>query len=457
MTDTIAAIASGMTASGIGIIRISGPEAFLITGKIFRFAGSEKKIEDQGTNTIHHGFIYDKSEKIDEVLVLLMRSPHTYTAEDTAEIDCHGGPYVMQRILTAVLAAGARLAEPGEFTKRAFLNGRIDLTEAEAVMDVIEAKSGDALSSSLSQLGGSVKNEITDLRSGLMAEIAYIEASLDDPEHMDLTGYPERLRRKLNLIAGRLNRLIQSFAEGRIIREGIATVILGKPNAGKSSILNVLTGTDRAIVTDIAGTTRDTIEETVRLDGISLRIADTAGIRETGDEIEKIGVSRALNLAGEADLILPVFDSSRPLDEDDREIFRFIRNRKAIVLLNKSDLPSCISEEDIRRETAAPVILISAKEKTGIGRLAETIREMFFSGKLRINEETMLTNVRHKTSAEAALKSISCVLESIQKGLPEDFYSIDLMDAYASLGNILGEEVDDDLIDAIFSKFCLGK
>ena len=457
MRDTIAAIASGITASGIGIVRISGPGAFRVLEKIFRPANPDKKIMELPANTIHYGFIFDENEKIDEVLALIMKAPHTYTAEDTVEIDCHGGPFVMQKILSCTLRAGARLAEPGEFTRRAFMNGRIDLSEAEAVMDVIGAGSDDALKSSLMQLGGSVRREISDLREKIISEVAYIEAALDDPEHMDLSGYPEQLADRLTGVKNRLTRLRDSFNEGKMIREGIYTVILGKPNAGKSSLLNAMTGEDRAIVTEIAGTTRDSLEENIRLGGLSLRLADTAGIRQTGDLIEKIGVERARSLAEKADLILAVFDSSAAFDDNDEDIFSFIRGRKAIVLLNKSDLPACITEEDVRARCDAPCVVISAKKNEGISTLAEIIRKMFFGGDLRINEQTMITNVRHREAVEDTLHSIDLVFSSIEAGMPEDFFTVDLMDAYASLGKITGEEIGDDLVDAIFSKFCMGK
>ena len=454
MRDTIAAIASGITASGIGIVRISGPGAFRV---LFRPANPDKKIMELPANTIHYGFIFDENEKIDEVLALIMKAPHTYTAEDTVEIDCHGGPFVMQKILSCTLRAGARLAEPGEFTRRAFMNGRIDLSEAEAVMDVIGAGSDDALKSSLMQLGGSVRREISDLREKIISEVAYIEAALDDPEHMDLSGYPEQLADRLTGVKNRLTRLRDSFNEGKMIREGIYTVILGKPNAGKSSLLNAMTGEDRAIVTEIAGTTRDSLEENIRLGGLSLRLADTAGIRQTGDLIEKIGVERARSLAEKADLILAVFDSSAAFDDNDEDIFSFIRGRKAIVLLNKSDLPACITEEDVLERCDAPCVVISAKKNEGISTLAEIIRKMFFGGDLRINEQTMITNVRHREAVEDTLHSIDLVFSSIEAGMPEDFFTVDLMDAYASLGKITGEEIGDDLVDAIFSKFCMGK
>ena len=457
MKDTIAAIASGLTASGIGIVRISGPEAFVVLERIFRFADNRKKMSEMKPNTIHYGFIYDENEKLDEVLVMLMRAPHTYTAEDTAEIDCHGGIYVMQRILSLVLRNGARLAEPGEFTKRAFLNGRIDLTEAEAVMDVIASGSDDALKSSLLQLGGSVKRVIDDARERIISEAAFIEAALDDPEHMDLDGYPEVLYERMRALRDELLAFAGTFDQGKILREGIATVILGKPNAGKSSLLNCLTGEDRAIVTEIAGTTRDTLEENVRLGGMMLRIADTAGIRSTDDVIEKIGVERALRKAEHADLILALFDSSLPLTGEDEEILRFIEHKKALVLLNKTDLAPVTTAEELSARIGKPVIEISAKKGEGIDALEKSVRDLFFSGGLRLNEQAVMTNVRHKEAVTEAAKSLSFVMESIENGMPEDFYTVDLMDAYASLGKIIGEEVGDDIVDAVFSRFCMGK
>ena len=377
VNDTIAATASGITASGIGIIRISGPEAFAVLKRVFR----PKKAADPEkyrANTIHYGFIEDteKGEIIDECLVMIMRAPHSFTTEDTVEINCHGGPYVMRRILGTVLANGARAAEPGEFTKRAFLGGRIDLTEAEAVMDVISARSSDALKSSVLQLSGSVRKKIEKQRSAVMDELAYIEAALDDPEHMDLTDYPEVLEEHLDKLLLDIRSLMSTFSEGRIIRDGIMTVIVGKPNAGKSSLLNALTGEDRAIVTEIEGTTRDILEERVAVGGISLRVIDTAGIRDASDKIEQIGISRARKYAENADLILAIFDSASEFDDNDREILQLIRNKKAIILLNKSDLAQKLDEEGLISEvsrafgssegTRAPVIRISAREMTGL-------------------------------------------------------------------------------------------
>jgi tRNA modification GTPase len=429
----------------------------VVLERIFRFADSRKYLREVKPNTIHYGFIFDENEKLDEVLVMLMRAPHTYTAEDTVEIDCHGGIYVMQKILALVLRNGARLAEPGEFTKRAFLNGRIDLSEAEAVMDVIASGSDDALESSLMQLGGSVRRVVEDARERIIAEAAFIEAALDDPEHMDLTGYSEALYERIRTLRDELVSFAGTFDQGKILREGIATVILGKPNAGKSSLLNCLTGEERAIVTDIAGTTRDTLEENIRLGGMMLRVADTAGIRATDDVIEKIGVERALKMAGHADLILALFDSSLPLTDEDEEILRFIEDKKALVLLNKTDLAPVTTAAFLRERAKKPVIEISAKMREGIGELEKSVRELFFAGGLRLNEQTVMTNIRHKEAVTEAAESLALVLAGIDNGLPEDFYTVDLMDAYASLGRIIGEEVGDDIVDAVFTRFCMGK
>ena len=455
--DTIAAIASGMTASGIGIIRISGPEAVRILADIFRPRNLRHPVSSWKPCTVHYGHVMDEDRVIDECLVFYMKGPHTYTTEDTVEIDCHGGPFVMRQILERAFRAGARPAEPGEFTKRAFLGGRIDLTEAEAVMDVISAKSGEALTSSLRQLSGSVKEEISALRTVILDELAFLEAALDDPEHYSLDGFPEELLRKLAPVRARLAKLIDSFSEGRILREGIRTVILGKPNAGKSSLLNLLAGEERAIVTDIEGTTRDVLEESVRMGELVLNLTDTAGIRRSGDVIEQIGVSRAKDAAERADLLLAVLDSSRPLDENDREILALLNGRKAIVLYNKSDLSPAFSTDELRAYTDAPVVCFSAKSGEGIPELEAEVRSLFYSGTLKLNEEVFLTNIRHKNEAEAALTSLDLVEAGIRDGFPEDFYSIDLMDAYTHLGAIIGEAVEDDLVDTIFSKFCMGK
>lgn len=454
--DTIAAISTGMTSSGIGIVRISGPEAFAVADRMYR-AKSEKRLSEMPTHTIQYGFIADGDEVIDEVLVMLMRAPRSFTAEDTVEINCHGGVYAMKRILELAVKSGARLAEPGEFTRRAFLNGRIDLSQAEAVIDVIQAKNEYALKSSVSQLKGSVLKVIRALREEILYEVAFIESALDDPEHISLDGYPERLKDKISGIKQEMEALIASSENGKRIREGIKTVIVGKPNAGKSSLLNVLLGEERAIVTDIAGTTRDTLEEEIQIHGISLQVVDTAGIRDTQDKVEKIGVEKALSYAEDADLILYVADAAARLDENDLRIIDKIRDKKVIVLLNKMDLKAVTSEKDIKKILDKPVIPVSAKEESGIDLLENTIKEMFYEGNLSFNDEVYITNLRQKAALEAALESIERVEESICMQMPEDFFSIDLMSAYEELGNITGESVGEDLINEIFGRFCMGK
>lgn len=456
-SDTIAAIATAMTSSGIGIIRISGQDAFSITEKMFQPKKQGKKLSEQNTYTIHYGNIVDGEEILDEVIILLMRGPHSYTAEDTVEIDCHGGVFVMKKILELAIKKGARPAEPGEFTKRAFLNGRIDLSQAEAVIDVIQAKNDYALKSSVSQLKGSVLKKIRTIREKVLYEIAFIESALDDPEHISLEGYPDELREKVENLRSEAEDLLISADQGRVLREGIRTVIVGKPNAGKSSLLNVLVGDERAIVTDIAGTTRDTLEEQIQIRGMSLNIVDTAGIRDTENIVEKIGVDKAKESVKDADLILYVVDSSTDLDENDDEIISILKDRNAIILLNKTDLSMVTTIDMVQNRLNKPVVCISAKEETGMDAFAKLLETMFLSGKVSFNDEVYLTNIRHRTAMQEAKKSFEKVLESISMGMPEDFFSIDLMDAYEALGSILGESVGEDLVNEIFSKFCMGK
>ena len=457
METTIAAISTAMSASGIGIVRMSGPESMDVISRIYRSKNGGKNIKEVKSHTIHYGYIFDGEEVVDEVLVMVMRAPRTYTGEDTVEIDCHGGVYAMKKVLETVLRNGAQIAEPGEFTKRAFLNGRLDLSQAEAVMDVIQAKSAVALKSSLQQLKGSVLRAIKEIRSAILYQIAFIESALDDPEHISLEGYPEKLRKIVDEEYEKVETLLKSADDGRMIQEGIKTVILGKPNAGKSSLLNFLVGEDRAIVTDIAGTTRDTLEEYISLHGISLRIIDTAGIRETEDVVEKIGVGKAKKMAEDADLILYVVDSSLPLDENDREIMDLLGGRKSIVIYNKTDLESAVDIKELKEKTGSPVIPVSVVEETGITELEETIKKMFFRGEISFDDEVYITNARHKTALEEALESLKMVRESIETGMSEDFFSIDLMSAYESLGKIVGESVGEDLVNEIFSRFCVGK
>ena len=455
-TDTIAAIATAMSSSGIGIIRISGDESVEIVDRIFSMK-NEKKLSDMPTHTIHYGHIIDGDEVIDEVMVVLMRAPKSYTKEDTVEIDCHGGVYVMKRVLETVIKYGARPAEPGEFTKRAFLNGRIDLAQAESVIDIIHAKNEFALKSSEQQLSGSLSIEVKTVREKLLHEIAFIESALDDPEHISLDGYPETLHGIVEAAEKEIQKLLANSDNGKILKEGISTVIIGKPNAGKSSLLNTFVGEERAIVTDIAGTTRDVLEEQINLNGIILNVIDTAGIRETDDVVEKIGVDRAKKYLNEADLVIYVVDTSTQLDENDYEIMDLLKDRKAIILLNKSDLTPVTDGGSIRQHLDKKMIAVSAKEQTGIEELEETICEMFFTGEVTFNDEVYITNIRHKTALQEALNSLNLVVQSILDGMPEDFYSIDLMNAYEELGSIIGEAVEDDLVNEIFSKFCMGK
>lgn len=457
MEDTIAAIATAMAPSGIGIVRISGPEAVAVADRLYRGKKKEKKLADMKSHTIHYGWIVEKEQVLDEVLVMLMREPHSYTGEDTVEIDCHGGVLAVKRVLEAVLHAGARIADPGEFTKRAFLNGRIDLSQAEAVMDVISAKSEYALQSSVSQLQGSVRRAVKEIREKLLYEIAFIESALDDPEHISLDGYPEKLEGIVQEEKRQIEKLVKSADDGKMLQEGIKTVILGKPNAGKSSLLNLLVGEEKAIVTDIAGTTRDVLEEQISLGGISLRMLDTAGIRSTADKVEQIGVERAKEHAKNADLILYVVDASVPLDENDGQIMELLKGRKTILLLNKSDLETVISKEELTARIDAPVLNISAREETGLAELEALIKEMFFQGEISFNDEVYITNMRQKRALEEALESLKLVENSIALGMPEDFFSIDLMNAYERLGSIIGEAVGEDLVNEIFSKFCTGK
>ena len=458
ITDTIAAIATALSPSGIGIIRISGEEALEVANRIFK-AKSGKSILEMASHTVHYGHIFDGDEIIDEVMVLLMKAPNSFTMEDTVEIDCHGGVYVMNRILQAVLKNGARLSEPGEFTKRAFLNGRIDLTKAEAIMDLIQSKNEAARKNSMTHLKGDLYRKIKALREDIIYEIAFIESALDDPEHISLDGFHERLSGKSANIIKEIEKLLNSADNGRLIKEGIHTVIVGKPNAGKSSFLNLLLGEDRAIVTDIAGTTRDTLEESVYLDGMTLNLIDTAGIRDTEDVVEKIGVNKAKEALEKADLMVYIVDSSVSLDESDREIIALLDTSKTIVLLNKSDLDVVVSEEDIKKiiGEAPDFLTISAKEKEGLDVFTALIKEKFFNGEISFDDEVTISSLRQKEALSSALHSMKMVQQSLIDDMPEDFYSIDLMNAYACLGEIIGEEVGEDLVNEIFSKFCMGK
>lgn len=466
-TDTIVAIATALSDAGIGIIRVSGEEAFEIVNKLYINKFGKSNLLQYKSHTIHYGYIINpakedvdyKDKIVDEVMLMVMKAPNTYTKEDTIEINCHGGVLLLQKVLELLLKSGARIAEPGEFTKRAFLNGRIDLAKAEAVIDVIHSQNEFALSSSMEQLKGSVSEAIKKLREEILFEIAFIESALDDPEHISLDGYEERLAEKMESVLLRVNQLISSADNGKMLKEGINTVIVGKPNAGKSSLLNRMVGEERAIVTDIAGTTRDVLQESIKLHGIGLNIIDTAGIRSTEDVVEKIGVERAKEYAGKADLILYVVDSSLPLDDSDREIISVIRDKKVIVLLNKSDLNMVVTEDSLQEtfRMNTEIIRTSTKENSGMDEFEEVVKKMFFQGEIRANNQVIITNMRHKEALMDARESLQMVMNSLENHMPEDFYSIDLMSAYASLGTIIGEEVGEDLVNEIFAKFCMGK
>lgn len=458
-TDTIAAIATAIGSAGIGIIRVSGEKSIDIVDLIYRNNKNERTLKNFKSHTIHYGFLYDENEIIDEVLVSIMKKPNSFTVEDTVEINCHGGIVVLNRILEIIIKNGARLAEPGEFTKRAFLNGRIDLSRAEAVMDIISSKNEMALKNSVKHLRGDIYEKIKNLREDIIFEIAFIESSLDDPENISLDGYTNKLYIKIENLIHEVDKLLLSAENGKIMKEGIKTVIVGKPNAGKSSLLNLLVGEEKAIVTDIAGTTRDILEENINIGGITLQIIDTAGIHFTEDVIEKIGVEKAKKYMKDADLIIYVIDSSVPLDENDFEIMKLIENRKSIILFNKSDLDASISSKNIMDKIKNDVIIIktSTKEKTGIDNLEAAIKKLFFKGEIVFDDEVVITNLRHKEALKDTLFSLKHVKKSIENEMPEDFFSIDLMSAYASLGKIIGEEVEEDLVNEIFSKFCMGK
>ena len=482
--STICAVCTPLSEGAISIIRISGCSAYEIADKIFVNKKHEHSLLSYDTHTVHYGFITDirkddasssechvpeKTKIIDEVLVTVMKAPNTYTREDTVEINCHGGVFVTQSVLYDVLAAGARLAQPGEFTKRAFLNGRIDLTEAEAVMNMISAKNDTAVRNSICQLGGSVKEKVISLRDVIIGEIAHIEAALDDPEHISLEGYNEHISSVMKDVSCEIGDMIKKSDEGRLIQDGIRTVIIGRPNVGKSSIMNLMSGHERAIVTDIAGTTRDAIEDTVRIDGIVFNLVDTAGIRDTDNEIEKIGVDIARKSVSDSDLVIYVVDASLPLTEEDNEIVKLIRDRKVIVLLNKNDLEQKVSSDDIKRfflrddishDTSYDnlyIVSLSAKTGSGLNEFTDDIKKMFFSGNIDGGDDLLICSTRQKELFIKAADSIDKVIDSIRNDMPEDFYSIDLRDAYESLGLIIGEEMNDDVADQIFSRFCMGK
>ena len=467
MDDTIAAISTAVGESGIGIVRVSGPEAFRIGDRVFFPARRNTCLADASSHTVHYGLIKDGDETIDEVLVSVFRSPRSYTTEDTIEINGHGGRYALQRILQTVFKNGARPADPGEFTRRAFLNGRIDLSQAEAVMDVIGSANEQALKNSVRQLKGDLGKKIRNLRETILHEIAWIEASLDDPEHYSLEGYSESLKEKNASWNAELEEMIRTFDYGRQVREGIHTVIVGKPNAGKSTLLNLLLREERAIVTEIAGTTRDVVTETCRLGGLTLVLSDTAGIRQTDDVVEKIGVARSRKAIEEADLVFFMIDSSSAWDENDRELISHLTDKKVLILWNKTDLDPVMTEEELVRiwkeaaghskDPVPPIIRISAGTGQGAEEIEQAVSRQFSHALTGAADDTFITNSRHKDCLQRALEETEQVLEGISLGLPEDFLSINLTQACEALGEITGETIRDDLADEIFSHFCMGK
>ncbi len=463
--DTIVGIASGM-GGGIGIIRISGEDSLKLAGEIFRTKKSlnnkeewnEEFFESKKSHTIHYGFIVDDEESVvDEVMVLLMKGPNSYTREDVVEIDSHGGSYVLQKILQLLIKKGGRLAEPGEFTKRAFLNGRIDLSQAEAVMKMISSENDFALNSAIHQLEGSVSKYIEEIRQQILHDLGYIEAALDDPEHMSLDGFAEELLEKTKSEVNQLSQLLDNFDNGRMKSEGINTVIVGKPNAGKSSLMNLMLDEDRAIVTNIAGTTRDILEEKVYLGNIILNLIDTAGIHKTEDIVENMGVNKAVDYLEKADFIIYVVDSSEELSEADDQIVQLLQNKMGVILLNKSDLEQKVSEEEVKEKLNWDVIPFSNETKDGLNKLEEYIKTSFLKGDITYNNQIYLTNLRHKEAVEIAKRSLQQVVQTIEDGMPEDFYTIDMMDAYKQLGLINGTTASEDLVNKIFKEFCMGK
>ncbi len=459
LDDCICAISSGLAPSGIGIVRMSGEGCIDIADKIIKLKNG--KLADKESHTIHYGHIYDGEKMVDEIMVILMRAPHTYTKEDVVEINCHGGPYIMNKILYLLAGNGARIADRGEFTKRAFLNGRIDLSKAEAVMDLIASESEYAASNSISQIEGSLYKEIVSIREDLLYNIAYIEAGLDDPEHIDLDEYQETLVSKIKEIISRVDKLISSYDNGKIIKEGITTGIIGKPNVGKSSLLNYLVGHERAIVTDVAGTTRDTVEETVNLDGILLKLIDTAGIRESSDVVEAIGINKAKEIYENADLILLLLDNSVGITEDDKKLLGLINNKKAIILINKTDVDNKIEESEIKSfledDNNVHIVEISVKNNIGVDKISNIIKEMFYNDEIKYNDEVCISNVRHKTLLDEAKAHLEDVVNAVLADVPEDIYSVDMYISYAKLGEIIGMDTGEDVVNEIFSKFCMGK
>ncbi len=456
--DTIAAIATGLSPAGIGIIRVSGPEAFSVAEKVFKGKdGSERKVSSYPTHTLHYGFLYDEQTLIDEVMLLIMRAPKSYTTEDTVEFQCHGGIFSLKRALKAILGHGARMALPGEFTKRAFLNGRIDLSQSEAVMDLVSSENEFARKNSLSNLEGRLSEKIGALRNGILHESAYIESAIDDPEHYSLEGYPEKLKQRLEEFKKEIDILSRSFETGKLLQQGIQTVIAGRPNTGKSSLFNSLVGEEDAIVTDIPGTTRDLITTRVSFHDVTFRFTDTAGIHDTEDPVESIGVERSKKALAEADLVLFVVDVSEALTEEDFAVASSLTGKTAILVKNKTDLKRQWEDGAFRDYSFSDSVEVSAKFGTGIEELTERVYALFFEKGIGSGEEPVITRERQAEALLRSGQSLDRVTESIALGMTEDFFTSDLMDAYHALGEIIGAEIGDDLAEMIFQEFCMGK
>lgn len=457
--DTIAAISTPIGEGGISIIRLSGDDAIAVAQKLYR---GRKDLSKVATNTINYGHIDDpdSGEEVDEVMVSIMRAPHTYTREDVVEINCHGGLLATNRILQLTLSHGARLAEPGEFTKRAFLNGRLDLSQSEAVMDLIRAKTDKSMKVALNQLDGDLSRLIKKLRKDILDVLAQVEVNIDYPEYDDVEEMTTKmLKEKALEVQQRIQALLKTAKQGKVLRDGLATAIIGRPNVGKSSLLNTLLHEDKAIVTNVAGTTRDVIEEYVNVDGVPLKLIDTAGIRHTEDTVEKIGVERSRQAIDTADLVLLLIDSSNPLTDEDRELIKLTAQKPRIVILNKTDLPMKVDLAELEKLIGdSRLIKTSIVEHQGMEELGQTISHMFFDEGIESGQNTvMVTNARHIGLLHQANDALNDVLQGINDGMPVDLVQIDMTRCWDLLGEITGDSYQDELLDQLFSQFCLGK
>ncbi|MDK7187392.1 MULTISPECIES: tRNA uridine-5-carboxymethylaminomethyl(34) synthesis GTPase MnmE [Facklamia] len=454
--DTIAAISTALGEGAIGIVRMSGPEAIEYANRLFR----EKDLNQVASHTIHYGHIYREDQSIiDEVMITVLKAPKTYTREDIIEINCHGGLVAVQEVLEACLYQGARLAQPGEFTKRAFLNGRLDLSQAEALMDLIQAKTAKSMSASMSQLSGSLSSKIKHLRNEMLQTLAQVEVTIDYPEYDDVEELSNKaLCQTALVVKDEIDKLLNEASNGQLLREGVKTVIVGRPNVGKSSLLNRLTGREKAIVTNIAGTTRDTIEELISIRGIPLLLIDTAGIRDTNEIVEQIGVNKSRQMVNEADLIILMFDQSQALSPMDLELIDLTKDKKRIVLLNKQDLKPVLDIDKLKEAlVGTPLIETSLMTDEGIYEMENQIESLFNKGAIESQDVNYLLNTRHTNLLKQAIRSLDAVIEASQMGVPVDLIQIDFTQAWDYLGEITGESVQDELLDKLFSQFCLGK